>query len=203
MPAAYLRVPRDGAESRFLPVKDMGELERRRPKSKRSPGLEPIRFFALMSSLDLLGGGQGAGEAPRRGPRVDRENASLGLESVVRPHPLVVLMSRDGLSVLVVPAIVWDRGHDMLAPFSEKLAQGSAMLVVLGHPTTADGRVTAMSKGVASIVSGGSEPRTKKFSSPSRERSSSSRRAPAPSRPGKSSIATASSSGASSTSRAR
>ena len=82
-----------------------------------------------------------------------RENASLGLESVVRPHPLVVLMSRDGLSVLVVPAIVWDRGRDMLAPFSEKLAQGSAMLVVLGHPTTADGRA-AMSKGVASIVSG-------------------------------------------------
>jgi len=32
MPAAYLRVPRDGAESRFLPVKDMGELERRRPE---------------------------------------------------------------------------------------------------------------------------------------------------------------------------
>ena len=82
-----------------------------------------------------------------------RENASLGLESVVRPHPLVVLMSRDGLSVLVVPAIVWDRGRDMLAPFSEKLAQGSAMLVELGHPTTADGRA-AMSKGVASIVSG-------------------------------------------------
>lgn len=32
MPAVYLRVPRDGEASRFLPVKDMPELERRRPE---------------------------------------------------------------------------------------------------------------------------------------------------------------------------
>lgn len=30
MPAAYLRVPREGAPSRFLPVKDFGELDKRR-----------------------------------------------------------------------------------------------------------------------------------------------------------------------------
>jgi UTP--glucose-1-phosphate uridylyltransferase len=37
LPATYLRVPREGTESRFLPVKDLGELEARR---------EPIRAVA-------------------------------------------------------------------------------------------------------------------------------------------------------------
>jgi UTP--glucose-1-phosphate uridylyltransferase len=32
LPTRYLRVPREGAEARFLPVKDMAELERRRPE---------------------------------------------------------------------------------------------------------------------------------------------------------------------------
>jgi UTP--glucose-1-phosphate uridylyltransferase len=32
LPSAYLRVPRDGAAARFLPVKDHDELARRRPE---------------------------------------------------------------------------------------------------------------------------------------------------------------------------
>jgi UTP--glucose-1-phosphate uridylyltransferase len=35
LPAAFLRVPREGEASRFLPVKDVGELERRRPELQR------------------------------------------------------------------------------------------------------------------------------------------------------------------------
>jgi UTP--glucose-1-phosphate uridylyltransferase len=35
LPAAYLRVPRDGAESRFLPVKDNDELNRRKGEIER------------------------------------------------------------------------------------------------------------------------------------------------------------------------
>jgi UTP--glucose-1-phosphate uridylyltransferase len=32
LPTVYLRLPRNGAASRFLPVKDPAELERRRPE---------------------------------------------------------------------------------------------------------------------------------------------------------------------------
>src|SRR4051794_9758894 len=38
-------------------------------------------------------------------------------ETVSRPHPLLVAVTRDDLMVVLAPAPVWDRGRELLKPF--------------------------------------------------------------------------------------
>src|SRR5262245_8243700 len=52
--------------------------------------------------------------------------------AVVRPHPLLVSVSKADLFVLLVPAEVSERGREVLRPLSPRLASGSAMIVWLG-----------------------------------------------------------------------
>lgn len=75
----------------------------------------------------------------------------LADEVVTRPHPLLVTARRDDLTVVIAPAAVWERGRDLLTPFTPRLAEGAAMLVLLGYPSGVDLQ-QAMDRGLASVV---------------------------------------------------
>ncbi|HVH45303.1 MAG TPA: GAF domain-containing protein, partial [Labilithrix sp.] len=75
----------------------------------------------------------------------------LANEVVTRPHPLLVAASRDDLIVVVAPAPVWERGRELLKPFAHRLADSTAMLVLLGYPAEMDLQ-QAMNRGLASVV---------------------------------------------------
>jgi HD-GYP domain-containing protein (c-di-GMP phosphodiesterase class II) len=76
----------------------------------------------------------------------------LGNEIVTRPHPLLIAVTRDDLMVILAPAAVWERGRELLKPFTHRLADSSAMLILLGYPTEVDLQ-QAMNRGLASVVS--------------------------------------------------
>ena len=72
-------------------------------------------------------------------------------ETVSRPHPLLVAVSRDDLMVILAPAAVWDRGRELLKPFAARFADSTAMLILMGYPSDVDLQ-QAMNRGLASIV---------------------------------------------------
>lgn len=75
----------------------------------------------------------------------------LANEVVTRPHPLLIAATRDELMVVVAPAAVWDRGRDLLKPFTRRFAESTAMLILLGYPAELDLQL-AMNRGLASVV---------------------------------------------------
>jgi HD-GYP domain-containing protein (c-di-GMP phosphodiesterase class II) len=83
-----------------------------------------------------------------------RGDARLANETVSRPHPLLVAITRDELMVILAPAAVWDRGRELLKPFSARFADATAMLVLMGYPSDVDVQ-QAMNRGLASIVAEG------------------------------------------------
>ena len=75
-------------------------------------------------------------------------------ETVSRPHPLLVAVARDDLMVVLAPAAVWDRGRELLKPFTARFADSTAMLILMGYPSDVDLQ-QAMNRGLASIVAEG------------------------------------------------
>lgn len=71
---------------------------------------------------------------------------------VTRPHPLLLAASRDELMVVVAPSDVWEKGRDLLKPFAKRFADSTAMVILLGYPSSVDLQ-QAMNRGLASIVS--------------------------------------------------
>jgi len=74
---------------------------------------------------------------------------------VLRPHPLVVVVRRQGFQVLITSAKVWDSARELLAPWTEKLALMEARLVLLGRPKDPD-LERALNLGLAALL--GKEP---------------------------------------------
>lgn len=74
---------------------------------------------------------------------------------ILRPHPLLCVVSRESLCVLIAPAAVWDRGRDVMRPFAAKFADGEAMFILLGRPGEPD-LDQALNRGLGAIV--GAEP---------------------------------------------
>ena len=72
-------------------------------------------------------------------------------ETVSRPHPLLVAVTREDLMVVLAPAAVWDRGRELLKPFAARFADSTAMLILMGYPNDVDLQ-QAMNRGLASIV---------------------------------------------------
>ena len=72
-------------------------------------------------------------------------------ETISRPHPLLVAVTRDDLMVILAPAAVWDRGRELLKPFSARFADSTAMLILMGYPSDVDLQ-QALNRGLASIV---------------------------------------------------
>jgi HD-GYP domain-containing protein (c-di-GMP phosphodiesterase class II) len=64
--------------------------------------------------------------------------------AVTRPHPLLVAVSRategpyvrarDRLAVVFAPAGVWDHARELLVPIADRLAEGTALLLLVGRP---------------------------------------------------------------------
>jgi HD-GYP domain-containing protein (c-di-GMP phosphodiesterase class II) len=74
-----------------------------------------------------------------------RRDARLSHEPVTRPHRLLAAMWRpmvlsEGgpqarVCVVFAPAAVWERGRDVLSVFTDRFADGSALLVIIGQPS--------------------------------------------------------------------
>ncbi len=58
----------------------------------------------------------------------------LAGQTVVRPHPLLVLLRSGQISVIVLPARVLDKGRALLEPYAPALALRQAVLVLCGRP---------------------------------------------------------------------
>jgi HD-GYP domain-containing protein (c-di-GMP phosphodiesterase class II) len=90
-----------------------------------------------------------------------QRDARLSGDAITRPHALLVTAWRTPVSpngraqerigVVYAPAVVWDRGRDLLAPFADRLADGTALIVLVGRPTS-PGLGDAVNQGLASLV---------------------------------------------------
>jgi HD-GYP domain-containing protein (c-di-GMP phosphodiesterase class II) len=90
-----------------------------------------------------------------------RRDARFGSDAVTRQHALLVTVWRvpvspngrtqERVGVVFAPASVWDRGRDLLAPFADHFAEGTALLVLVGRPTTS-GLGEAVHQGLASVI---------------------------------------------------
>ncbi|MDB4942660.1 MAG: Chemotactic transducer-related protein [Labilithrix sp.] len=95
--------------------------------------------------------------APPLVARLDRfagqlaRDPRLAAEIVTRPHPLLVAVTREDLMVIFAPAVVWDRGRELLKPFTARFAESTGMLILMGYPQEVDLQ-QAMNRGLASIV---------------------------------------------------
>ncbi len=76
---------------------------------------------------------------------------------VTRPHPLLASVLRDDLTIVIAPSAVWDRARDLLKPFATKLAESTALVVLLGRPNEMD-LAQAMNRGLATILSDDASP---------------------------------------------
>ena len=110
-----------------------------------------------------------ADASPGRVAAMDRVEALLRRDTrfagdtVTRPHALIVAVWRvpvspngrtqEGIGVVFAPGTVWDLARNLLlAPFSDRLANGKALLVLVGHPSSPE-LDDAVNLGVASVVS--------------------------------------------------
>ncbi len=66
------------------------------------------------------------------------QNPGQSGDTLTRPHPLLLLVRRAGFFVIIAPASVWDKGRDLLSPYSENFAAIEARLVLLGRPSDPD-----------------------------------------------------------------
>ncbi len=90
-----------------------------------------------------------------------RRDARFAHHTVTRPHALLVMLWRvpvspngrpqERIGVVFAPAAVWDRGRELLAPFAAPLAEGTALLVLVGRPTS-PGLGEAVQHGLASVI---------------------------------------------------
>src|SRR5579871_984398 len=90
-----------------------------------------------------------------------QRDARLATDSVTRPHALLVTAWRtltapngraqERLCVVFAPAALWDRARELLSPFTTKLAEGEALLVLVGRPHDRS-LGDAVSRGLASVV---------------------------------------------------
>ncbi|EYF06681.1 HD-GYP domain-containing protein [Chondromyces apiculatus] len=81
-----------------------------------------------------------------------REEERFGGFQVVRPHPLLLTVSRGGRFAVLAPAMVWEREREVLKPFAVRFAEGTASLVLLGRPRGGD-IASALNRGLGAIIS--------------------------------------------------
>jgi HD-GYP domain-containing protein (c-di-GMP phosphodiesterase class II) len=79
------------------------------------------------------------------------QESRLATDRVTRPHPLLVMSTREDLCVLIAPSAVWDTGRELLRPFAARFAESRAMLILLGHPRDVK-LEQALNSGLACIV---------------------------------------------------
>jgi HD-GYP domain-containing protein (c-di-GMP phosphodiesterase class II) len=90
-----------------------------------------------------------------------QRDARFASDVLTRPHALLVVAWRtlsapsgraqERTVVVVAPAALWDRARELLAPFTERFAEGTALLVLVGRPRDAS-LGDATQRGLASVV---------------------------------------------------
>lgn len=70
---------------------------------------------------------------------------------VTRPHPLLVAVRRGVFTALLVPAIVWDKARELIAPFSDAVASSELRLLLVGRPMDPD-LAAALNRGVCALL---------------------------------------------------
>jgi HD-GYP domain-containing protein (c-di-GMP phosphodiesterase class II) len=70
---------------------------------------------------------------------------------ITRPHPLYCLVRREKHAVVVAPAALWDNARDALDPMTARLADGTAVIVLLGRPNDPDVQ-RALDRGLAAVL---------------------------------------------------
>ncbi len=108
----------------------------------------------------------GGGRAERALATIDRVEDLLARDDrlgarITRPHGLLLAAwrdieasggrAKDHLAVVFVPALVWERERELLSPLALALAQGTALIVLLGRPG-ADSLKDAAQRGLASVL---------------------------------------------------
>jgi HD-GYP domain-containing protein (c-di-GMP phosphodiesterase class II) len=97
------------------------------------------------------------GESGPRGPVEELDRAAELLRrampdaSVVRAHPLLVLCTREEATVVLTAAEVWDRGRELLKPFTPRIAESMAVVLLLGRPHETD-VAQAVNRGLMSLL---------------------------------------------------
>lgn len=80
-----------------------------------------------------------------------RADPRLSGRRVVRPHPLLITIEKEGRFVVLAPAAAWDRGREALRPFARRFADGTAAMILLGRPAGQD-LEGALNRGLSAIV---------------------------------------------------
>jgi HD-GYP domain-containing protein (c-di-GMP phosphodiesterase class II) len=90
-----------------------------------------------------------------------QRDARLAADAVTRPHELLVTAWRtlaapngraqEKLCVVFAPAALWDKARELLSPFTDRFAEGAALLVLVGRPHDA-ALGDAVARGLASVV---------------------------------------------------
>jgi HD-GYP domain-containing protein (c-di-GMP phosphodiesterase class II) len=75
----------------------------------------------------------------------------LSGDTITRPHPLLLAISREDNMILIAPGRVWDKGRDLFRPFVERFAEATALVILLGKPEDAD-IAQAANRGLACIL---------------------------------------------------
>lgn len=76
----------------------------------------------------------------------------LAQRTIVRPHPLLLLVRKDSAAVIIASAAVWDHARTLLKPWVQKLADGTASLLLFGKPEDPE-LDAAVDRGLASLLS--------------------------------------------------
>src|ERR1019366_6812265 len=102
-----------------------------------------------------------AGGTMDRLQEILQRDPRLATDTVTRPHELLVTAwrslvaangrQREKLCVGFAPAAVWDRAREIFAPFSDRVAGGRPVLVLVGRPRDRSLGEPA-SRGLASVV---------------------------------------------------
>ena len=80
-----------------------------------------------------------------------RNDTRLSSDVITRPHPLLLAVTRDENVVIFAPGAIWDSGRELFRPFTERFAESSALVVLMGAPSGAD-IAHAVNRGLACIL---------------------------------------------------
>jgi HD-GYP domain-containing protein (c-di-GMP phosphodiesterase class II) len=80
-----------------------------------------------------------------------RKDPRLSADIITRLHPLLLCVTRDDNAVLFAMGEIWDKGRELFRPFTERFAESSALVVLIGTPRESD-VAQAVNRGLASIL---------------------------------------------------
>jgi HD-GYP domain-containing protein (c-di-GMP phosphodiesterase class II) len=114
------------------------------PVGDQEPRLRALSSGASAAVLSLSRLGEALGADP-----------SAAGDILSRPHPLLLMVRRGPHFALVAPAVVWDKGRQLLEPYADRLAAVEARWILLGRPEDPDLEL-ALHRGLGALL--GSEP---------------------------------------------